>query len=140
MKRRLSMQPQKPSSRTWAIISLVGAVCVLLGSFLPLLAGPASEAGYSEWQLLIDRWQLFLLSANRGFFTSLVFGLLALLLTLPLLSALVVLGTSVSAWFKSPSFQLLTLWRLAAITGLFIQSVAGIIVLGNARVGETIGL
>src|SRR5947209_2808918 len=127
------MLSQRPSSHTGAIISLVGAASALLGSFLPLLAGPASEAGYSEWQLLINRWQLFLLSANRGYFTLLVFGLLALLLTLPLLSALVVLGTSVSAWFKSPSFQLLILWRLAAITGLLIQSVTGIIVLGNAQ-------
>src|SRR5690349_6604081 len=103
------MQSQQPSSRTGVIISLVGAACALLGSFLPLLAGSASEAGYSEWLLLIDRWQLFLLSANRAFLTPLVFGLLALLLTLPLLSALVVLGTSISAWFKSSSFQLLTL-------------------------------
>ena len=134
------MQPQKPSSRTGTIISLMGGACAFLGSFLPLLAGPVGEAGYSEWQLLIDRWQLFLLPANRGFFTSLVFGLLALLLTLPLLAALVVLGTSISAWFKSPSFQLLTLWRLAAITGLFIQSVTSIIVFENAQVGETIGL
>jgi len=134
------MQSPKPSSPTGAIISLVGAACALLGFFLPLLAGPASEAGYSEWQLLIERWQLFLLSANRGIFTALVFGLLALLLTLPLLSALVVLGTSASAWFKSNSLGFLTLWRLAAITGLFIQSVTAIIVLGNTQVGETIGL
>ncbi len=134
------MQPQKSPSPTGTIISLVGAACALLGSFLPLLAGPFSEFSYSEWQLLIDRWQLFIVSVDRGFFTSLFFGLLALLLTLPLLSALVVLGTSISAWFKSPSFQLLTLWRLAAITGLFIQSVTGIIVLGNTRTGETIGL
>src|SRR5436305_344858 len=139
-KRRFSMQSPKPSSPTGAIISLVGAACALLGFFLPLLAGPASEAGYSEWQLLIERWQLFLLSANRGIFTALVFGLLALLLTLPLLSALVVLGTSASAWFKSNSLGFLTLWRLAAITGLFIQSVTAIIVLGNTQVGETIGL
>jgi hypothetical protein len=134
------MQTQKPSSRTGAIISLVGAALALLGSFLPLLAGPASEAGYSEWLLLIDRWQLFLFPISHALFILLFFGLLALLLTLPLLSALVVLGTSISAWFKSPSPRLLTLQRLAAIIGLFIQSVAGIIVLGNAGGGETIGL
>lgn len=134
------MLSQKPPSPTGAIISLVGAACALLGFFLPLLAGPASEAGYSEWLLLIDRWQLFLFPISLAPFILLVFGLLALLLTLPLLSALVVLGTSVSAWLKGTSFGLLTLWRLAAITGLFIQSVTGIIVLGNTRVGETIGL
>jgi len=59
----------------------------------------------------------------------------ALFLTLLLLSVLSVLGTSVSACFKLPSSRLLTLRRLAAINGLLIHSVIGIVVLDHIGPG-----
>jgi hypothetical protein len=136
------MQSQRPSSRTGGILSLVGAACALLGFFLPL-AGPVGELTSSEWQLLLlalSRWQPLAPSAVEGLLSlQLRWGLLGVILTLPLLSALGVLGTSVSACFKLPSSGLLTLRRLAASNGLFIQSVMSIIVL-RVRLQESIGL
>ncbi len=130
------MQLQRPSSRTGAILSLVGAACVPLGFFLPLLAGPGEETS-STWQLLVSRWQLLTFTHGPLFF---VFdGLSVLILTLALLFALAFLSTSVSAYFNILSFHLLTLRRIAVINGLLILSILGIIVLSNANLAKTIG-
>src|SRR5437588_7145743 len=114
-------------SRTGAILSLVGSACALLGFFLPLHPGLGSELTAYDWQLILlilDRWRPFAHSNFEAFLLRV--GLSGLILSLPLLSALAVLGTSVSACFKPPSFRLLTLRRIAAINGLFIQSVISI--------------
>jgi len=130
---RLVLQSQRPSSRAGAILSLVGAACALLGFFLPLLAGRGGQGPSSEWQLLVDslhQWQPIAPSAVKN-----IFLVQALFLTLLLLSVLSVLGTSVSACFKLPSSRLLTLRRLAAINGLLIHSVIGIVVLDHIGPG-----
>ncbi len=131
------MQLQRPSSRTGAILSLVGAACALPGFSLPLLAGSGSDVTSSEWQLLVSRWQL--LTFSRGPLFFIFGGLSALLLTLVLLFALVILSTSISACFNILSFRFLTLRRIAAINGLLIQSILSIIVLNNANLTQTIG-
>ncbi len=130
------MPLQKSSPCTGAILSLIGAGCALLGFFLPL-AGPDGLFTSSEWQLLVLRWQLLAFPNGPLFF---VFdGLAVLILALVMLFALVILAASVSACFNILSFHHLTLRRIAAINGLFIQAILSIIVLSNSNPAKTIG-
>ena len=136
------MQPQRPSSRIGAITSLVGTTLAMIGFFFPLV----TRADMSQLLLIRSQWEILfridMMGPDSGFspLGPIIFrGLLALILTLPLLSALIVLYTSFSACFKSPSFRLLVLRQIGAITGLSHQSLISIVMLSYLPASEHIG-
>jgi len=113
------MQSQRSSSLMSAILCLLGGALVIYGMvFLPMFFGNGvSSADVPNFELsYTSPWLPF-----------------AVVLTLPLLSALFVVGTSAASFFRELSPRTVTWRRRAALAGLIIQGLVGYVgaVLGS---------
>lgn len=104
------------SSRTGAMINLVGAAIIITGLFLPMFMQSNPQLPGSIHP--IYEWQAVQISTNT--LVTVLFGLGA---ALPLLFMLIILGTSVAALFRTPIQPpgLVLLKRIVAIVGLVLQ-------------------
>jgi hypothetical protein len=117
--RRLVMQLQRPSSRVGAILSLLGSALVLCGVFfLPMLIVSGGIGNPNN-----RHYPTFEASVVYEFLRSSALGLqvIAVLFTLPLLSVLFVLGTSVARFSRELSPGMVKWRHTAAIGGLIVQ-------------------
>ena len=106
-----SMQSQKSFAIIGPILCFVGGALIIYGMvFLPMFFGNGvSSADVPNFELdYASAWLPFVV-----------------VLTLPLLSALFILGTSTVSLFRELSPRIVTYRRLAALVGLIIQFLVG---------------